>query len=273
MDGQHQGVQEPAAVEVRRARGGPAGEFLAGAGLLLRGLGMYARSPRLMLLGLLPAAITAVLLVGAFIGAVYVVDDVVAFLTPFADNWSSGLRDGLRTVAGVALLGAWLLISVLAYAALTLVIGEPFYEAISKSVDDRYGGIPGEIDVPFWRSLPRSILDTMRSLLLTAGFGIPLFFAGLIPVVGETIVPVLGAMVGGWVLALELTGVPFERRGLRFRHRRAMLRQHRAMTLGFGMATFMCFLVPLGAVFAMPAAVAGATLLSRRLFGQPDREP
>jgi CysZ protein len=88
-------------------------------------------------------------------------------------------------------------------------------------------------------------------------------------------VPVLGAMVGGWVLALELTGVPFERRGLRFRHRRAMLRQRRAMALGFGMATFVSFLVPLGAVFAMPAAVAGATLLSRRLFELPDhdREP
>jgi CysZ protein len=33
----------------------------------------------------------------------------------------------------------------------------------------------------------------------------------------------------------------------------------------------MCFLSPLGAVLVMPAAVAGATLLSRRLFNQPDR--
>jgi CysZ protein len=42
------------------------------------------------------------------------------------------------------------------------------------------------------------------------------------------------------------------------------------MALGFGIATFVCFLIPLGAVLVMPAAVAGATLLSRRVLGLPD---
>jgi len=64
--------------------------------------------------------------------------------------------------------------------------------------------------------------------------------------------------------------VPFERRGLRLRDRRAALRRRRSMTLGFGVATFLCFLVPLGAVLVMPAAVAGATLMSRRVLGEPE---
>jgi CysZ protein len=34
-------------------------------------------------------------------------------------------------------------------------------------------------------------------------------------------------------------------------------------------AVFLCFLIPLGAVLLMPAAVAGAALLSRRALGQP----
>ena len=71
------------------------------------------------------------------------------------------------------------------------------------------------------------------------------------------------------MLALELTSVPFERRGMRFRERRAMLRARRPMAIGFGVATFVCFLIPLGAVLVMPAAVAGATIMSRRLFGLP----
>jgi CysZ protein len=49
-----------------------------------------------------------------------------------------------------------------------------------------------------------------------------------------------------------------------------MLRGRRAMAIGFGTATFVCFLIPLGAVLVMPAAVAGATLLCRRLFGLPE---
>ena len=44
-----------------------------------------------------------------------------------------------------------------------------------------------------------------------------------------------------------------------------MLGSRRALTLGFGVATWLLFLVPLGAIIVMPAAVAGATMLSRRV--------
>jgi CysZ protein len=39
--------------------------------------------------------------------------------------------------------------------------------------------------------------------------------------------------------------------------------------LGFGVATQLCFMVPLGAVATMPAAVAGATLLGRVAAATP----
>jgi CysZ protein len=80
---------------------------------------------------------------------------------------------------------------------------------------------------------------------------------------------VLGALVGGWLLAVELTGAPFQRRGQRLRDRRRVLKTQRPLTLGFGVAVFLCFLIPLGAIFMMPAAIAGATLLSRRTLGHP----
>ena len=99
------------------------------------------------------------------------------------------------------------------------------------------------------------------------------FLTGLIPVVGQTVVPVLTAIFSGWVLSLELSGVPFERRGLRLVQRRQMLRRNRPLALGFGVATFVCFLIPLGAVLVMPAAVAGATLMTRRVYGLPTTAP
>jgi CysZ protein len=48
-----------------------------------------------------------------------------------------------------------------------------------------------------------------------------------------------------------------------------MLRQHGWLSLGFGVSVFLCFLIPFGAVLVMPAAVAGGTLLTRYLHGQP----
>ena len=90
-----------------------------------------------------------------------------------------------------------------------------------------------------------------------------LFAAGFIQVAGQTVVPVIGALTGGWFLALELVGIPFYRRGLRLPERRAALRRRRPLALGFGVAVFCCSLIPLGAVLIMPAAVAGGTLLAR----------
>ncbi|HEY6800895.1 MAG TPA: hypothetical protein VI121_09645, partial [Agromyces sp.] len=52
-------------------------------------------------------------------------------------------------------------------------------------------------------------------------------------------------------------------RGIARSGRRALLRGHRAELLGFGIATQLCFMIPLGAIVTMPAAVAGSTLLAR----------
>ena len=247
---------------------GAAGRFLAGVGLFLRGFGLYVRSPGLMLLGVVPALISAALFVTAFATLVYFVDYLAALLTPFADDWSTTWRGLVRVVAGMALLGLGGLLAVVAFTAVTLVIGDPFYEKISERVEERLGGTPGAVDVPFWSSLRRSVVDSLRLVGLSVLFGVPLFAAGFIPVVGQTVVPVLGAAVGGWLLAVELVGAPFYRRGLRLPDRRAALKADRPTTLGFGMAVFVSFLIPLGAVLLMPAAVAGAALLTRRVLGQ-----
>ncbi|MEU3453969.1 EI24 domain-containing protein [Micromonospora sp. NPDC006766] len=251
---------------------GAVGRFFSGAGLLLRGIGLYVRSPGLMLLGVVPALISGALFVGAFVALAYVVDDLAALVTPFADDWPATWRGLVRAIAGLALLGLGGLLGVLTFTAVTLVIGDPFYEAISERVEDRLGGTPGAVEVPFWASLRRSLADSLRLVAVSALLGVPLFAAGFIPVVGQTVVPVIGAAVGGWFLAVELVGAPFYRRGMGLAERRALLRVDRPTTLGFGVAVFVCFLIPLGAVLVMPAAVAGATLLARRSLGQPVEE-
>ncbi len=249
----------------------PARQFLTGVGLFGRGLAWYGRNPRLVLLGLLPALIAFALLVTGFGVLLYFIGDLAALVTWFADGWSAGLRGTLRVLAGIALIGLALLLSIVLYTALTLAIGDPFYEKIAERVDEQLGGVPGEVDRPWWRELGRGIGESLRLIGFSVLVGLPLFVAGFLPAVGQTVVPVLAALVGGWALALELTGVGFARRGLFLRERRLALRQHRFLALGFGVAVFVVFLIPLGAVLAMPGAVAGATLLTRRIRGETDR--
>jgi CysZ protein len=251
------------------ATGGTVRQFATGAGLLGRGLGLVLRQPRMLGLGLLPALISGILYAAAIVTLIVFISDLAATVTWFADDWSTFWRDLVRVVAGAALLGLGGLFGVLTFTAVTLLIGDPFYEKISGLVEARYGGVPDEVEVSLARSLGRSLVDSLRLIGLSILLGIPLFLAGFIPLVGQTVVPVIVGAVGGWLLAVELTGVPFQRRGQRLRHRRAALRGQRPLALGFGVAVLVCFLIPLGAVLLMPAAVAGGTLLSRKVLGLP----
>jgi CysZ protein len=244
-------------------------QFLQGATLLARGLGLILRSPKLLGLGLLPAVISGILYaIGLFL-LIDFLPELSRAVTWFAGDWSEGPRDLVRLLGGAALLGVGGLLGILTYTAVTLLIGDPFYERISELVEDRCGGVPDAVEVGFWESLRRSLVDSLRLIGLSILFGVPLFALGFVPLIGQTVIPVVGALVGGWLLAVELTGVPFQRRGKRIADRRTALRAARPLSLGFGVAVFCCFLIPLGAVLLMPAAVAGATLLSRTVLGHP----
>jgi CysZ protein len=246
----------------------PAGavrQFALGASLLGRGVSLVLRTPRLLGLGLLPALISGVLYAAALITLVAFLPRLTGAVTWFADGWTPGWHDLLRILAGLALLGTAGLLGVLTFTAVTLLVGDPFYERLSDRVEDRYGGVPGAVPVVWWRN----VLDSVRLIALSVLCGLPLFVLGFVPVVGQTVAPLLGAGVGGWLLAVELTGVPFQRRGQRLRDRRRALRSHGPVALGFGVAVFLSFLIPLGAILLMPAAVAGAALLARRALGQP----
>jgi len=238
-------------------------EFFGGVGVLGRGLGVWATRPKLMLLGALPALIVALVYLAGIVVLAVNSPDLAAWATPFADGWDEPWRSITRVSAALALVGVGILLVVFTFTAITLAVGDPFYERIWRETEFALGDAPAEPSGRFWRLLARGIGAGLRILALTVAIGLLLFVVGLIPVAGQIAAPVLAAFFGGWVLALELTGFAFDSRELRLRDRRRMLGARRARTLGFGVATYLLFLIPLGAVFAMPAAVAGATMLAR----------
>ena len=245
------------------SRSSVANRFFSGMTYLGRGLRMWITSPRLMLLGSIPAVLVGLVYSVAIVVFGLNLDGIADWITPFADEWNEVGRVALRFAAGLALIGIALLIAVYTFVAVTLAVGDPFYERIWRRVEERLGDAPAEVEEPFWRSALRNAGTAIRLLALTASVGLVLFACGFIPVVGQILVPVAGALLGGWFLTLELTGFAFEARRVPLRIRRRMLGARRASTLGFGVLTYVLFLVPFAAIVIMPAAVAGATMLSR----------
>jgi CysZ protein len=228
-----------------------------------QGLGILVRSPRLLLIGALPAVLTTVLLLGGMVALVVWFNDLGAWLTPFADDWSEGWRTSIRIAAGVALIGLAYAVGQIAFTALTLAIGGPFYEHIAEKVEDDLGGVPGAVDLSFGRLLWLGLRDGLVLVLRSLMFTIPLFFAGFIPVVGQTVVPVLIALVTAWFLALELIAVPFYRRGMDLKQRRQVIRKRRGLALGLGLPASLLCLIPLAAIIVMPVAFVGGVLVAR----------
>ncbi|HEY8912930.1 EI24 domain-containing protein [Lacisediminihabitans sp.] len=249
---------------------GAARRFGTGVGYLGAGLRLWVTSPRLMLLGAIPAFIVGIVYAAAFVLFLVNLDSIAAWAVPFATQWGEPWRTATRVVAAAALVGGLAFAAVFTFAAVTLAVGDPFYEKIWRATERTLGEEPADLHEPAWRAAARGIGSGIRLFGLTVAVGALLFACGFIPVVGQTVVPVLGALLGGWILALELTGFAFDARGQRLGQRRRALGANRAAALGFGIPIYLLFLVPFAAVVIMPAAVAGATLLAR---GALDREP
>ena len=238
---------------------GVVGRFFAGVGMLLRGFGFWARRPGIMLLGLIPAAIVFIVIVGALVALGFSMPALTDWLTPFADDWADPWPEVIRAAVGAILFAAAIVLAAVTFTALTLAVGDPFYERIWHAVELEVGGAVPEHDLGFWRS----VRDSAKLIGLGLVAAIAVALTGFLPVVGAVLAPTLGVLLSGRLLAMELSSRAFEARGIAGPMRRAILKGHRAQLLGFGVATQLCFMIPLGAVFAMPAAVAGATLLAR----------
>ena len=236
-------------------------DFFAGVGFVGKGFRTYATSTRLMWLGVVPALIVGIVFAAAIVVLGMNFDGIVTAITPFARGWA--LEPLVRIAAGLAIFAIAVVIIVYTYVAVTLAVGDPFYERIWKAVELRHGDAPPEKKEGVWRAIGRGLGNGISLFLATVGISLLLLALGLVPVVGQIAAPVLGALFGGWFLALELTGYAFDARGFRLRDRRRLLGARRARTLGFGVATYLLFLIPFAVIFVMPAAVAGATLLAR----------
>jgi CysZ protein len=240
--------------------------FAHGAGFLFRGLKMWRQRPGLMLLGLIPALVVLVVLIGLLITVVFLADDLIEWATPFADDWSDLWQGGLRIGLYVAVILGSMFLSVVTFTGLTLAVGDPFYEKIWKETELMLGGVVPDKGVGWLRGAR----DGIGLILLGIATTVAVFITGLVPVIGPIIGPVLGLVVAGRLLAGELVSRALEARGMDRAAQKELLADHRSAMLGFGVVVQVCFFIPFGGVLMMPAAVVGSTMLAREVLDAAD---
>jgi CysZ protein len=240
--------------------------FAHGAGFLFRGLKMWRQRPGLMLLGLIPALLVLVILIGLLITVVFLADDLIEWATPFADDWSDLWQGVLRIGLYVAVILGSMFLSVVTFTGLTLAVGDPFYEKIWKETELMLGGVVPDKGVGWLRGAR----DGIGLILLGIATTVAVLVTGLVPVIGPIIGPVLGLVVAGRLLAGELVSRALEARGMDRAAQKELLADHRSAMLGFGVVVQLCFFIPFGGVLMMPAAVVGSTMLAREVLDAAD---
>lgn len=242
-------------------------EAVGGAALLLRGGRLLAQRPRLFLLGAVPPLIMSVIFAVLLVTLISQLGTITTAITPFADGWAEAVRTTTRVLAGAGVLGVTLLVMIISFSTLTMALGAPIYDKISEAVDaELSGGLP-ETGESWTSSVPRALKQSVILISISLVAALPLFVAQFIPIAGQTVVPVISACFGGWMLCFELIGPSFERRGQpRLAQRRAAMQRRRWRTLGFAVPCFLLLAIPFLAVVIFPVATAGGVLLTRELL-------
>ena len=108
--------------------------------------------------------------------------------------------------------------------------------------------------------LPRTVWQETRKLLYFLGWTVLLLLLFLVPGVNVA-APFLWAFFGAWMCTLDTCDHPMENHGIPFVEMRRRLRRHLPLTMGFGTAMMLFLAVPVLNLLALPAGVAGATVL------------
>ncbi len=236
------------------------GGFLAGAVYPFRALGVLRRNPPLRRYVIVPILLN--LAVGATIYAALLFGGF-----RLIDGWMAAVPESLRFLGsllrvvlliGLLLLTGWVLVR------FGVVLGAPFYTALSQRLEQIVTGLAPPAD-PFslgavLRDIGRALAFELQKLLLV-GLGAGIILLGnLLPVVGQ-VVGVAGWVALGALLAcLDFLDPPLERRRLRFREKLGVIRRALPASAGFGLVAVGLVSIPFLNLLSIPLLITAGTL-------------
>ncbi len=140
------------------------------------------------------------------------------------------------------------------------IVAAPFNALMSEKIEIALTGKAVSSEISFTRMAIDAIGSQLRKLVYIMFWALGLFLVSLIPVV-NLVAPILWIVFGSWLLSLEYFDYPMGNHDLVFAEQKKRLGERRGIALGFGGAVMIMTSIPIINFFAMPVAVAGATLL------------
>ncbi|TAJ93446.1 MAG: sulfate transporter CysZ [Gammaproteobacteria bacterium] len=232
-------------------------EFLAGLSYIKIGLQLLLK-PGIRRYVIIPLIINTLIFTAIIIYGAGQLNDLIEAITK---HWP--WLEVVRWLLWPVFLLICLTIVFFCFSLATNLLCSPFNGFLSEAVQRtltgqapaasaRTGGLLAEM-----RHAVKAELSKLGYFLLRA---IPLLLLFLIPVI-QIAAPAIWFIFASWMLSLEFLDYPMSNNGVVFSSARPILRQHRALALGFGAGVTLFAMVPVINFITIPVGVAGATRL------------
>lgn len=160
----------------------------------------------------------------------------------------------------------FLMILVIFYFTFTTLanfVAAPFNALLAEKVEQQLTGenLTEMTMAEMMKDVPRMLKREWQKMWYSIPRLLALFLLGFVPVVGQTVIPVLTFMFGAWLLAIQYCDYPFDNHKISFARMRNALIQQRTMNFTFGALVSLFTMVPFLNLVAMPVAVCGAAAM------------
>ena len=148
------------------------------------------------------------------------------------------------------------------FSAIANIIAAPFNGLLAEKTEKL---ISGQLDyeemsiTDLLKDMPRILKRELQKVLYYIPRIIGCFLLFLVPVVGQTIAPIIWFLFAGWMMAIQYLDFPFDNHKISFKEMKATLAKDLIPNLTFGLAISFCTTLPLLNLIIMPIAVCGAT--------------
>ncbi len=187
-------------------------------------------------------------------------------LSELADHWIGLLPEWLTWLEyllwPLAIITVLLLFSFI-FSMVANWIAAPFNGLLAEQVEARLTGVqPPEVSVTqLLKDVPRILAREWQKLKYYLPKAIGCLILFFIPLVGQTIAPVLWLLLCAWMAAIQYCDYPYDNHKIRFEIMREDLKNHRWTNLGFGLIVSVCTAIPIVNFLIMPIAICGATAM------------
>ena len=225
---------------------------------LLTGLQLI-RQPGLRLFVILPLLTNFLLFSGGLFWLFSSLDAMTQGIINQLPEWLSWLSYLIWPLAIITIL----LVFSFIFGMVANWLAAPFNGLLAEQVEQRLTGQQSqEVSIRMLiKDIPRLFLREWQKFLYflpRALFCLLLFF---VPVLGQTLAPVLWLLFCGWMAAIQYCDYPFDNHKIPFHTMRAQLREHKTVNMTFGVLVTLLTSIPLLNLFIMPIAICGATAM------------